>query len=150
MNAEAPAPPARERIVVGVDGSPASVDAVKWAAHQASLTGATLEAVIAWEYPGSYGDYPMGVDVNWDVNAQEILGEALQKAALPADLLTAHHAVEGHSAQVLIDAAVGADLLVVGSRGRGGFKGMLLGSVSEHVTAHASCPVVVVRHLKDD
>jgi len=137
----------QERIVVGVDGSPASIDALRWATRQASLTGAAVEAVIAWQYPMVYGGYPTTGNIDWQANAQTILDIAVDEADLPAQTgpLT-RKVVEGHPAKVLVDAAAGAALLVVGSRGHGGFAGMLLGSVSEHVSAHARCPVLVIRH----
>ena len=132
------------RIVVGVDGSAASRDALRWAQWQAELTGAPLEVVTAWSYPTSYG-FPVIADVDWEQGARTVLDEAVDEALGPQADVT-RRVVEGHAARVLVEAADGADLLVVGSRGHGGFTGMLLGSVSEHVVTHASCPVVVVRH----
>ncbi len=145
MTAPSTASRPAERIVVGVDGSPASVDALKWAIRQAALTGAAVEAVLAWQYPMAYGGYPGSGDIDWPANARTALDTALAEA-VDSNAAVSRRVVEGHPAQVLIDAAAGADLLVVGSRGRGGFVGMLLGSVSEHVSAHAPCPVLVVRH----
>ncbi|MGI8578141.1 MAG: universal stress protein [Nocardioidaceae bacterium] len=133
------------RIVVGVDGSPASIDALKWATRQATLTGATVEAVISWQHPRGYGGYPISVEVDWPSNAHSVLDTAVAEALASEPGVVSRKVVEGHPAKVLVDAAVGADLLVVGSRGHGGFVGMLLGSVSEQVAAHASCPVLVVR-----
>jgi nucleotide-binding universal stress UspA family protein len=104
------------RIVVGVDGSPSSIGALRWAIRQAELTGADVEAVIAWHYPiatGGYGWAPTGMATSFDFNP----------------------------AQVLLGASDGADLLVVGSRGHGGFTEALLGSVSQHCVHHARCPV---------
>lgn len=138
--------PDQERIVVGVDGSPASIDALTWAARQASLTGATVDAVLAWRYPMMSGGYPLATEVDWPSNAQEVLDIAVTEAFGPDSGQVSRAVVEGHPSKVLIDAAVGADLLVVGSRGHGGFAGMLLGSVSEYVSAHARCPVLVIRH----
>jgi|SRR4051794_21236671 len=132
------------RIVVGVDGSTASTDALRWAARQADLTGASLEAVTAWSYPTTYG-FPVIADVDWEKGALTVLDEAVDKA-LGREADVTRRAVEGHAALVLTEAAQGAELLVVGSRGHGGFAGLLLGSVSEHVVTHAPCPVVVVRH----
>jgi len=137
---------AQERIVVGVDGSSASIDALRWAIRQASLTGGAVEAVIAWQYPMAYGGYPIATDVDWPSNAGEVLDTALGQAQVSEAAPVTRKVVEGHPAQVLVDAAADADLLVVGSRGHGGFAGMLLGSVSEHVAAHALCPVLVIRH----
>lgn len=134
------------RIVVGVDGSPASADALSWAARQAELTGAAIEAVTSWEYPMAFGGYPAANEIDWPANARSVLDSALDQALGEAADPVTRTVVEGHPAKVLIDAAAGAELLVVGSRGHGGFAGLLLGSVSEYVVAHAPCPVLVVRH----
>lgn len=138
---------AQGRIVVGVDGSPASLDALSWAARQAEFTGAGLEAVMSWEYPVAFGGFPAGVEIDWPANARPALDTALDEALGAQGGSVTRTVVEGHPATVLMDAAAGAQLLVVGSRGHGGFAGLLLGSVSEHVVAHAPCPVTVVRHL---
>jgi nucleotide-binding universal stress UspA family protein len=136
------------RIVVGVDGSDSSQEALKWAARQALLTGAVVEAVTAWQMPTSYG-YPLAVAPLSTPSeiAQRILNNALDQAAQPpgaqAEMIA--KVVEGNAAQVLIDEARGADLLVVGSRGHGGFAEALLGSTGQHCVHHATCPVVVVR-----
>ena len=140
----------QERIVVGVDGSTTAVDALKWATRQASLTGAAVEAVIAWQYPMMSGGYPIAASTDWPSNAQTVLNNAVHEALGSQADAVSRKAVEGHPAQVLIDAARGADLLVVGSHGHGGFAGMLLGSVSARVAAHASCPVLVIRHITPD
>ena len=135
------------RIIVGVDGSPASVDTLRWAARQAQLTGGTLEAIISWEYPPQYGsEYVYMEDVNWADLARTTLEAAVTDAAIGDPSTCTLTVTEGHPAQVLEMASSEADLLVIGSRGRGGFTGLLLGSVSEHVIAHADCPVVVIRH----
>lgn len=137
---------AKERIVVGVDGSEASTDALHWAARQATLTGADLTAVIAWHFPVLAGDSPLSTVPDWHTEALAAMDGLIEKAGLPQSLPTSREVVEGQPAKVLIEAAAGADLLVVGSRGHGGFRGLLLGSVSEQVCAHAPCPVLVVRH----
>ena len=133
------------RIVVGVDGSPASVAALRWAMGQAALTGADLLAVTSWQTPGQYGFEFYTVAVDWPDVARRTLATALKEAGdgSPADVRSL--VLEGHPAHVLVEASAGAQLLVVGSRGHGGFAGMLLGSVSEYVIAHAACPVLVVR-----
>lgn len=135
------------RILVGVDGSPASIDAIKWAAKQAALTGDTLIAITSWSIPASYGVAFGGEDtIDWKQNAELALDEALQEA-LGADAGSVKRLVEqGHPSYVLTEASKSADLVVVGSRGHGGFAGLVLGSVSQHVVAHAACPVVVTRH----
>ena len=132
------------RIVVGVDGSSASLHALRFAHRQADLTGAELHAVTAWAYPLSFDDPVDPTD--WQANAETILDTALAEALpLAAAGGVRRHVAEGHPAGVLLAQVEGADMLVVGSRGHGGFTGMLLGSVSQHVVAHAPCPVVVVR-----
>jgi nucleotide-binding universal stress UspA family protein len=132
------------RIVVGVDGSPSSEHALRWAAGQARLTGQEVHAVITWELPVPY-DVPVPVDLNWRADASAALTKSIENAlGEPGSPPVVQHVIEGRPAKVLIDAARDADLLVVGSRGHGGFTGLLLGSVSEHVLAHATCPVVVV------
>ncbi len=136
----------QEHIVVGVDGSEASIDALKWAARQASLTGSEVTAVLAWQYPHAAGGFPITAEVDWPANAQTVLRNAVTEAFGSEMDMIVREVVEGHPAKVLIDSSAEADLLVVGSRGHGGFVGMLLGSVSEHVAAHAHCPVLVVRH----
>jgi nucleotide-binding universal stress UspA family protein len=135
------------RIVVGIDGSPSSTAVSDWAARQAELTGFVLEAVISWEWPLTYGggvllpnDYDPATD------AHKMLDHALEAVRLAyPDITIRPVVVEGHPAPVLVEAAKGADLLVVGSRGHGEFSGMLLGSVSQHCTHHVSCPITIVR-----
>jgi nucleotide-binding universal stress UspA family protein len=131
------------KIVVGVDGSPQSERALRWADQQARLTGSELHAVIAWHLPTSYGYAAVYDDADWAGDARETLDRTI-KEALGEDDGVYRHVREGHPAAVLVEAAKAADLLVVGSRGHGGFAGLLLGSVSQHVVAHAACPVVVV------
>jgi nucleotide-binding universal stress UspA family protein len=137
------------RIVVGVDGSYCSEEALRWALDQARLTGQPVEAVISWSIPVTYGG--MGgagaiAAFDWDGDATGTLKDSVAKAVgSPGADRVSQRVVAGHPAQVLLDAAADASLLVVGSRGRGGFKGMLLGSVSQEVIARAACPVVVVR-----
>jgi nucleotide-binding universal stress UspA family protein len=139
------------RIVVGVDGSPGSKKALAWALRQATLTGAAVEAVATWRDPATYGlavgyaytptdseSYASLISKDLDNAIAEVSGTA-------ANPVPVHPRVaEGPAAQMLLEAAVGAELLVVGSRGHGAFAGMLLGSVSQHCVQHAPCPVVVV------
>jgi nucleotide-binding universal stress UspA family protein len=134
------------QIVVGVDGSPSSAEALRWAVNQARLTGQMVQAVIAWEFPPFSGLPPLGEEVDWADVGRAILGKAVHSALAERDARGVNqHVARGGPAQVLLDAARGADLLVVGCRGYGGFSGLLLGSVSQHVVTHAACPVVVVR-----
>ena len=138
---------ADKRIVVGVDGSPSSMKALRWAIRQAKLTGAEVEAVTAWSYPAGYGwaQFADGA-VDFEGDAGKILVEALAEVSgIAPDVVVEPLVVHGHAADVLVRAAEGADLLVVGSRGHGGFAGMLLGSVSQHCVQHARCPVLVLR-----
>ncbi|HUK70861.1 MAG TPA: universal stress protein [Streptosporangiaceae bacterium] len=145
------------RIVVGVDGSPSSLTALRWAVRQAECTGATLDAVIAWQYPvnfGTYGWAPVSMEedgADFGELAEKTLTDAISKIVDPGTGVQVHQlVVQGNPAQVLLDAARDADLLVVGSRGHGGFTGALLGSVSLHCVHHAHCPVVVLRgHVHD-
>jgi nucleotide-binding universal stress UspA family protein len=137
-----------DRLVVGVDGSACSRAALRWALCQARLVGAVVEAVTAWEYPVSYWLVPAAADARFpEVHARQTLAESVDDVV--ADVGTAvrveQRVVHGHPARVLLDAARYAELLVVGSRGRGGFAGTTLGSVSDRCTHLAPCPVVVVR-----
>lgn len=143
------------RIVVGVDGSPSSLEALAWAAGQARSTGATLEAVTAWEFLVGHGLAPTGFEWAPVVDTGELekhTRDALEgwvTRTLKDDAGAVERVVaEGHPTAVLLDRSRDADLVVVGNRGHGGFAGMLLGSVSQHLVAHATCPVVVVRHGK--
>ena len=139
------------RIVVGVDGSPSSTRALQWAVGQARLTGAEVHAVMAWTPPTVYAWGPgLPDDINWAEDCGTALEQTITKAVDEPDAEAVHrHVVRGHPAQALLDRAIGADLLVVGCRGHGGFTGMLLGSVSQHIIAHASCPVLVVHDERD-
>lgn len=135
-------------VVVGVDGSPSSRRALRWAVDQAEATGMRVMAVQAWQVPTMYGAGAMVMPgVDWGEKARTELESTVASAAgkeprVPIE----QRLVEGHPASALLDQAekAGADLLVVGSRGHGGFVGMLLGSVSLHVVTHARCPVVVI------
>ena len=136
------------RIVVGVDGSAPSKAALAWSIRQARLTGATVEAVIAWIFPANYG-YPLPIAPSVDFHelAREVVTQTIAEVASPDEQVTIRpKVVEGNAPQILIDASDGADLLVVGSRGHGEFVGALLGSVSSHCVHHAACPVVVLRN----
>lgn len=149
----APRNGAAPRIVVGVDGSAPSIAALRWAVHQAELTGGTLDAVIAWQFPisaGGLGWAPTSPldDTDYSELAAKTLSEALA-AVSPAPGVAVHEiVVEGNAGQVLLEAAKDADLLVVGNRGHGGFADVLIGSVSVRCLHHASCPVVVVHGQK--
>jgi nucleotide-binding universal stress UspA family protein len=136
-----------QRIVVGVDGSESSRAALRWAIRQARLTGASVDAVIAWRYPSMYGWGP-GDDsmVDLEGEARKVLVDALNEASgLEPEITVRPVAAEGHAADVLLRAARGAELLVVGSRGHGGFASAMVGSVGLNCVLHAHCPVLVVR-----
>lgn len=135
------------RIVVGVDGSSPSKRALRWALRQAELTGARLEVVYAWHIPATDGWTPMfDLTQNLTKAGEQIAADTIAEIAGDRPPVIVHaEVVEGNTAAVLLKAAEGADLLVVGCRGHGGFVGALLGSVSQHCVQHATCPVVVVR-----
>jgi nucleotide-binding universal stress UspA family protein len=135
------------RVVVGIDGSQASLDGLTWAARQADFIGARLEVLAAWEWPTSFGwAVPVPTDFDPEAEVQSTLDAATAsaRAAYPALVVDAH-IVQGHPAPILVEASKGADLLVVGSRGHGEFVGMLIGSVSEYCATNAHCPVLVHR-----
>lgn len=146
--ARSPAPPAV--IVVGVDGSVGAQAALDFAVAEAVLRGAALHVVHAWEYPPTYGDGWIQPDDEFGSNAAHVLNHAIsltreaaaERGPVPAMIAVLEH---GDAAEKLLAAARDAILLVVGSRGHGGFVGILLGSVSRHCTLHSPCPVVVVR-----
>lgn len=132
-------------ILVGVDGSDASVEALRQAQGLALPLSANIVALACWDVPPVYDGYvAMGIN-DFDVRAGEILQEAVVKAfgeALPANVET--RLVQGHPRRMLLEESRNADLLVLGRRGHGGFGGLLLGSVSSALVAHAHCPVLVV------
>jgi len=136
-------------VVVGVDGSEASKDALRWAIRYARMADATVRAVTVWHFPASFGWAPIQVIPQMDPegDTRRALKETIEQVVGtegPVTLQT--EVVEGPPALMLLRAATDADLLVVGSRGHGAFAGMLLGSVSEHCVHQATCPVVVIRH----
>lgn len=135
------------RIVVGVDGSAPSKAALAWAVGQAGLTGAAVDAVTAWEFPSFFPTpWPPDLGGDWKGLARRVVTEAVTELPDSARQVEIRPQVaEGNAAQVLLDASDGADLLVVGSRGHGGFAEVLLGSVGQHCVHHATCPVVVIR-----
>ncbi|WP_107058132.1 universal stress protein [Streptomyces globisporus] len=136
------------RVVVGVDGSPSSYAALRWAVRQAWRTGATLDVVGVYDVPGATGWSEPPVDAAFEgEQAAKALSEELDSvlSRLGEVPPLEQHVVRGNPAEVLIEASARAELLVVGSRGRGGFASLLLGSVSQQCAVHASCPVVIVR-----
>ena len=139
------------RIVVGVDGSASSRAALRWAVRQARFTGGTVNAVIAWQIPvmlQTYSWAPIYAEEAGDLaaDARKRIDAAISEAVEASDShLIRSRVVHGHPAQVLLKAAAGADLLVVGSRGHGNFADALLGSVGQHCVHHARCPVLIMR-----
>lgn len=140
---------AKGKIVVGVDGSPASARALRWALRQAELTGAEVEAVHAWQIPAMYGTAAMTLPGDQLADtAENTLNEAVANVtgeSRAQGVTVTARLVEAHPAKALLEESEDADLVVVGNRGHGGFVGALIGSVSQQVVHHASCPVVVVR-----
>jgi nucleotide-binding universal stress UspA family protein len=137
------------KIVVGVDGSTGSRDALRWAFTEAKLRNDVLEAVIVWQYPitaslPTFG--AMNTPDDFEVDARSTLLAILADEGISADapIPVTTLVAEGNPARALLDASEGADLLVVGSRGHGGFTGVLVGSISQQCVHHAKCPVVVV------
>jgi nucleotide-binding universal stress UspA family protein len=141
-------------IVVGVDGSEAAREALGWALAEGRLRGAPVRAVYAWELtgelaaPGPLLGGPLFGSVSPDPDELRRSAELRLKEIVDAVVgseAVERVAVQGHTAQVLVEQARAAELLVVGSRGHGGLAGALLGSVSHACAQHASCPVVIVR-----
>ena len=137
------------RIVVGVDGSPSSVQALKWAFGQAVLTGSAIDAVCAWHYPNTYGcrrpgqrGLPRAGRGDAEPRRSPRRGTRTRRTT---PCRSARSSVKAQPAHALLEQAKGAALLVVGFRGHGGLSEALLGSVSQHVVHHAPCPVVIVR-----
>jgi nucleotide-binding universal stress UspA family protein len=137
------------RFVVGVDGSEASVEALRQAQRLAVPLGAKVLATACWEDPQVYAGYvAMGID-RFEERVMMVLQDAVEQAfgqETPANVIP--RVVRGHPRDALIDASRHADMLVVGRRGHGGFGGLLLGSVSSACIAHAHCPVLVVHSPK--
>lgn len=132
------------RIVVGVDGSKSSIDALRYAKRIADGLGASIDAVTAWHYPtATFAVFPE--DYRPDMDAQQVLTATLASAFGTATIDGLKTTTsQGYPARVLIDRSRGAEMLIVGSRGHGGFVGLLLGSVSAQCAEHAKCPVLIV------
>jgi nucleotide-binding universal stress UspA family protein len=140
------------RIVVGTDGTAGGDEAVRFAAAEAAAAGAVLEIVTVWEEPDTVSPGAVGAPqyVNREPgegSAEHVLASASAvAAAVAADLTIDPVPMSGDTAAVLCDAAADADLLVIGSRGRGDLKSLVRGSVSHDCLQHARCPVAVVHH----
>ncbi|PZG95257.1 universal stress protein UspA [Streptomyces sp. NTH33] len=137
----------RRRVVVGVDGSPSSYAALRWAVRYAQLVDGVVEAIHGWDTPSFVGRAGPAISPGLDQEqARERFAEGLRGVFgddRPASLRT--RLVQGDPSEVLIRASQGAEALVVGSRGLGGFARAVLGSVSQRCAQYAACPVVVVR-----
>jgi nucleotide-binding universal stress UspA family protein len=136
------------RIVVGVDGSEASARAFAWALDEARRRHCAIDAVYAWQVPYLVG-YPYpgtdGTTVTYQQAASGVLDrvvDAAETSGLPVPI--SRVLVMGHPVVTILEQAKGADMIVLGSRGYGGFRGLLLGSVSQQVVHHAHCPVVII------
>lgn len=141
---------AAHKVVVGIDGSPASLEALEFAAQEARHRGASLEVIMTWDWPLAYARTPMLHESDPVQGAQkefEASVASLKRAYRELPITTSF--VHGHPAPALVEASKGADLLVVGSRGHGSFVGMLLGSVSQHCAAQAHCPILIHRSRGD-
>ena len=134
-------------IVVGVDGSESSCAALEWAIAEAKLRGSSVTAVTAWQTPEAVymgAMIPDSLTPGLEEAAEQTQATVLERVDA-AGVSIATRVVEGDAAQALVDASVGAEMLVVGSRGFGAFRELLLGSVSQRCAHHAQCPVVIVR-----
>ncbi|BDH71472.1 universal stress protein [Streptomyces albidoflavus] len=148
----------RPVIVAGVDGSPTSREALRWAAEEARLRTATLRVVCGWEWSSPFNligpaleyaapdaDTPSMEELTRAKVEELLTGTLGEEPGVPVEV----RVVQGPATRVLVDASEGATLIVVGTRGHSGIKGAVLGSVSRHVTQHARCNVVVVRDSRD-
>jgi nucleotide-binding universal stress UspA family protein len=141
------------RVIVGVDGSKPSHEALRWAGFMADVTGSTLEAVMVWQQIPAYGANTAGwaaFPPDWDPaeEARRVLTDTVADvfgSTPPEGMIMTVRA--GGAAHALIEMSGGARMLVVGSRGHGGFAGLLLGSVSAACAEHASSPVLVIHGM---
>lgn len=146
------------RIVVGIDGSPGSRAALRWAVRQAALSGAIVDVIMAWQVPAeleSFAWAPVYADEPGEFAALAADAKKKLEAVVGEEVEPAHRhrvrnqIVGGHPAEVLLQASAGAELLVVGHRGHGAFADALLGSVGTYCVHHAQCPVLIVRGGSD-
>ena len=140
-------------VVVGIDGSDASIDALRFAADESRMRAVPLRVVCGWTLPVTQIGPGMGWPdpVVYESAAQHTLDAVMTTMGSEFEGIDVEpRVVAGGGATAVLESSSDADLVVVGSRGRGGFKGLLLGSVSQQVVLHAPCPVVVVRHAYSD
>lgn len=134
------------RVVVGVDGSRAALEALDWALRYSSMNHSSVDVVAAWDWPVNVSLAPIAPGSERAKSAEQVLDGLIdQKRAEYPDLQVDGRVVQGSAASVLEEDSEGADLLVIATRGHGELVGLLLGSVSEHCATHAQCPVVVYR-----
>ncbi len=135
-----------QRVVVGIDGSPGAAAALSWAIDEARLRGLGLRIIFVFPALVSfYGTTAHEYFLQVEKEARKTFEETLAVAPPMDDLDVERHMEPGNPAEVLVGASRNASLLVLGSHGRGGFREMLLGSVTMHLVHHAHCPVVVIR-----
>lgn len=142
--------PTLDRVVIGVDGSDQSVAALRYGATVAEALQASVTVVGAWQSPVAYGEAALLTTWSPEDDARSTVDEVVRKAfpdGAPAGLATG--LVHGPAAHALVEVSRDAALLVVGSRGHGGFAGLLLGSVSSACAEYAQCPVLV-HHVRRD
>lgn len=140
-------------IVVGVDGSEHAQAALRWAVARAGRTGQRVRAVSVWHFPaiaytGSLGPPPFLDPQDLERAATDALEERIRELGDTGEVTIERCVREGQAADVLIEESRDADVLAVGSRGHGGFRELLLGSVSHQCAQHAYCPVLIVRDRK--
>jgi nucleotide-binding universal stress UspA family protein len=135
-------------IVVGVDGSEGAAIALDFAIKEAALRGSKVRLVSAWEIPASVLASVVAGKEFYEEFRENAVTVAREAAALVEEREpSVEHeemVIEGQAAKVLLDSSADAELMVVGRRGHGGFREMLLGSISRQVVAHAKCPLVIV------
>jgi nucleotide-binding universal stress UspA family protein len=137
----------RHTVLVGVDGSPASITALRWAAREAAVRDAPLRVVHAWmPLPTMYPGFYSGLDGQvMEKAARAILDDSIDQGGTAATGVDVEaRLIVGGTAHSLITAAADAQLLVLGARGHGGFAGLLLGSTTHQCVHHAPCPVAVI------
>jgi nucleotide-binding universal stress UspA family protein len=140
-------------VVVGVDGSPGADAALRFSIDESRLRQAQLRIVCTWDVPAvAYAagiGPPVGLEETLQKGAEAVIKDALERVKPPRDITIEAVVLRGQAAEALLRAAEGADLLVVGSRGKGGFRSLLLGSVSHQVASHARIPVTIVPSPRD-
>ena len=135
-------------IVVGIDGSENSHDALAWAVGEARMRGAKVRLIHSWTFPAAAAGTDGLPHADLEAAAEKVLDEAVGAIPDPQGVEVEREIANESPAQCLVSASAGADMVVVGSRGLGGFSGLLLGSVTQQVVHHAKCPVVIVPHAE--